>query len=192
LKIFGIGLAKTGTTSVSAALNILGIPSLHNYTFFHQRSAAEIVDLLPVSPFDRYDAFFDWPHPLGIFEKVAAAIPDSRFILTTREEEEWLQSCLIHVLHTRVTRQEGWAHIDTVTLEREHELLIVRALEWGKWNPGRLLVFDVKEGWGPLCKFLGKHVPEMPFPSENSGIGRLEEILAHYQAKQNNNVRGPK
>mmetsp|Transcript_102195 Transcript_102195/g.318307 ORF Transcript_102195/g.318307 Transcript_102195/m.318307 type:complete len:322 (-) Transcript_102195:128-1093(-) len=30
--------------------------------------------------------------------------------------------------------------------------------------PERLLVFDVKDGWGPLCKFLGVEVPDVPFP----------------------------
>ncbi len=32
----------------------------------------------------------------------------------------------------------------------------------------RLLVFDVAEGWGPLCRFLGVPVPERPFPRVNS------------------------
>jgi len=33
--------------------------------------------------------------------------------------------------------------------------------------PERLLVFDVKEGWGPLCDFLGVEVPDEPFPHLN-------------------------
>jgi len=32
----------------------------------------------------------------------------------------------------------------------------------------RLLVFDVREGWGPLCEFLGRPVPETDFPRTNS------------------------
>lgn len=31
----------------------------------------------------------------------------------------------------------------------------------------RLLEFELKDGWGPLCEFLGKEVPEVPFPHEN-------------------------
>ena len=31
----------------------------------------------------------------------------------------------------------------------------------------RLLVFEVKEGWEPLCKFLGLPVPATPFPRTN-------------------------
>ncbi|CAK8679951.1 unnamed protein product [Clavelina lepadiformis] len=31
--------------------------------------------------------------------------------------------------------------------------------------PGKLLVYDVRQGWAPLCKFLGKEIPDKPFPS---------------------------
>jgi hypothetical protein len=33
--------------------------------------------------------------------------------------------------------------------------------------PERLLVYEVQEGWGPLCEFLGVPEPEEPFPSRN-------------------------
>ena len=33
--------------------------------------------------------------------------------------------------------------------------------------PEKLLVFDVREGWGPLCSFLGIEVPDRPFPRLN-------------------------
>ena len=33
--------------------------------------------------------------------------------------------------------------------------------------PERLLVFDVREGWDPLCEFLGLEVPDEPFPHLN-------------------------
>jgi hypothetical protein len=31
----------------------------------------------------------------------------------------------------------------------------------------KLLVMDIKEGWEPLCKFLGKPIPSEPFPHVN-------------------------
>jgi hypothetical protein len=34
--------------------------------------------------------------------------------------------------------------------------------------PERLLVFSPKDGWGPLCAFLGVPVPSEPFPRVNS------------------------
>lgn len=33
----------------------------------------------------------------------------------------------------------------------------------------RLLVFDVRQGWEPLCSFLGVEVPDEPFPHLNDG-----------------------
>jgi hypothetical protein len=32
----------------------------------------------------------------------------------------------------------------------------------------RLLVYQVSDGWGPLCEFLGLEVPDAPFPQVNS------------------------
>merc|ERR1712223_1318980 len=47
----------------------------------------------------------------------------------------------------------------------------------------RLLVFSVKEGWEPVCKFLGLPVPEEPFPNVNDssmiqGYFRQKKIMA--------------
>lgn len=33
--------------------------------------------------------------------------------------------------------------------------------------PERVLNLDLKEGWAPLCEFLGREVPEVPFPRKN-------------------------
>ncbi len=41
----------------------------------------------------------------------------------------------------------------------------------------KLLVFEVTQGWGPLCKFLGKAVPEQPFPNVNDS----QELAGHVQ-----------
>src|ERR671910_1325040 len=45
--------------------------------------------------------------------------------------------------------------------ERHNEAVRLRV------PPERLLVFDVREGWAPLCDFLGVEVPEKPFPCLN-------------------------
>jgi len=38
-----------------------------------------------------------------------------------------------------------------------------------------LLVWNVKEGWEPLCEFLGEPIPEVPFPHANK-TGDMEYI----------------
>jgi len=42
----------------------------------------------------------------------------------------------------------------------------------------KLLEYSVKEGWGPLCKFLDVPVPDVEFPHKNKGGGIIKEYLA--------------
>jgi len=42
--------------------------------------------------------------------------------------------------------------------------------------PERLLVFNVADGWAPLCRFLEAPVPETPFPRSNP----RDEFWAHF------------
>ncbi len=43
-------------------------------------------------------------------------------------------------------------------------------------DPARLLVFNVSEGWGPLCRFLKLPVPSESFPNSNSRDEFLKRI----------------
>ncbi len=42
--------------------------------------------------------------------------------------------------------------------------------------PERLLVFNVAEGWAPLCEFLEVPVPDTPFPRSHP----RDEFWAHF------------
>lgn len=42
--------------------------------------------------------------------------------------------------------------------------------------PDRLLLFQLEDGWEPLCKFLGKPVPEVPFPRVNESAALREKL----------------
>ena len=48
--------------------------------------------------------------------------------------------------------------------------------------PDKLLVYHVSEGWEPLCKFLGKEVPDTPFPHENIAGRLMDDLLARHPA----------
>jgi Sulfotransferase domain len=43
--------------------------------------------------------------------------------------------------------------------------------------PERLLVFDVREGWAPLCDFLGVEAPDGPFPRLNEAREMRRRLL---------------
>ena len=42
--------------------------------------------------------------------------------------------------------------------------------------PEKLLIMDIKDGWKPLCEFLGKPVPNQPMPHANEAKS-MERIL---------------
>jgi hypothetical protein len=48
-----------------------------------------------------------------------------------------------------------------------------------------LLVFDAREGWGPLCNFLGVEVPSQEFPHANRGenFAKMLEMMISMAAK---------
>ncbi|XP_076801689.1 uncharacterized protein LOC143446090 isoform X1 [Clavelina lepadiformis] len=48
--------------------------------------------------------------------------------------------------------------------------------------PDKLLVYDVRQGWEPLCEFLGKEIPDKPFPRENIGGNVSDKLMATHPA----------
>jgi hypothetical protein len=40
----------------------------------------------------------------------------------------------------------------------------------------RLLEFRLEDGWGPLCEFLGKEVPDVPFPVKNKRAEHVQRV----------------
>lgn len=42
----------------------------------------------------------------------------------------------------------------------------------------KFLEYDVKQGWGPLCEFLGVSVPDRPFPRVDDWLEYKKEVEA--------------
>jgi hypothetical protein len=175
-KVFGIGLNKTGTSSLHEALKLLGYTSLHHggpETTARIRRAIE--ERKPVLHYldPRFDAFSDTAIT-RYYHLADVQYPGARFILTVRDIDGWLDSRRRHVEKNRRLKEVG---------RYQHSFLKV---ELGRWRaeyrrhygavqsyfanrPGDLLVLDIVGGdrWEPLCEFLGQPVPGAPFPVEN-------------------------
>jgi hypothetical protein len=91
-RVFGIGMHKTATTSLNAAFKILGYDSFH---WDRGDLAREIWDQMNAfersTTLERYYALSDLPMPL-LYQRLDKAYPGSKFILTVRNELEWLMS----------------------------------------------------------------------------------------------------
>lgn len=99
-KVFGIGLNKTGTSTLGQAGEILG----YRCTSWDRGLLEDVVlrgDFSRITQTVRkFDLFEDWPWPL-IYEELDQMFPGSKFILTTRKNENiWLESLMHHSLRT--------------------------------------------------------------------------------------------
>lgn len=179
-KIFGIGLSKTGTTSLDHALTALGFRSVHfaaDAQTFRQIEAADY----QLKLLERVDALTDIPL-VPYFRQLDRLYPDSKFILTLREASSWLASMerhyQAHPVHTatrpEVIRYFRLANYGSLTFNREHLLDVYddhvrRVTHYFRDRPQDLLVMNICEGdgWEALCPFLGKAAPPIPFPWAN-------------------------
>ena len=145
-----------------------------------RKDAGEAIDWRPL--LSQYRAIVDWPGAY-FWRELASAHPDAKVILTVRDPERWcdsIQATIFPLL--RQLEETGGESLpgDIVvertfarkTTDRAHVTSVFAAHNEAvreSIDPDRLLVFDVKEGWGPLCAFLGVPVPERePFPHANA------------------------
>jgi hypothetical protein len=192
LQVIGAGFGRTGTTSLKRALERLGFGPC-----YHMQTAMTLPGHSPfwrrakrrgTADFDRflrhYRSAIDWP-ACEFYAELMQQFPEARVILTVREPEAWYESVRatlwpidfalpwwfppsIRRMHDEVI----WnGRFDGRFLDRDHALAVYRAHveEVRRTVPAeRFLVFDVAEGWAPLCRFLDRPVPEgEPFPRLN-------------------------
>ena len=177
-KIFCIGLSKTGTSSLAAALNILGYRTKDNIGVgtYISEDLDSSVDLTII---DKNDAFTDTPIP-SFYQDLDIRYPNSKFILTVRELNGWLNSCRKQfnrqAVETRsdVVNQLFRDIYDTPFFEEEkftrgYQRFVERVLDYFRNRPDDLLVMDITAGedWEKLCPFLSKDIPDQPFPMTN-------------------------
>ncbi len=176
-KIFVIGLHKTGTTSLSMALKQL------DYRVMEQDIANPDLDQdklfeLATQHLDQFDAFRDDYWPI-LYQKVDKHFPGSKFILTVRPAEQWIQSVVRHFgsidsqmrdLFYGLASPEGNEAAYVERYEQHNQEVIT----YFKDRPYDLLVLNITEGdsWTKLCPFLGKDIPDVPFPDVNKGDTR--------------------
>lgn len=172
-KIFGIGFHKTGTTSLGAALEKLGYRVCGTVGGKDPDIARNVRSLIH-SLVPQYDAFQDNPWPL-FYEDFDRRYPGSRFILTVRSPETWIDSVVAHFgEHDTPMRYYiyGVGHPkghEEIFLERyRHHNDKVR--RYFRNRPEDLLILDITQGdgWDEICSFLGRDRPGIEFPRLNT------------------------
>jgi hypothetical protein len=118
MKVFGIGLNKTGTTTLAACLQELGFR--HTSCNLELTRNAAGGNLTPIFEHaDQYESFEDWPWPL-IYKELDQKYEDAKFILTRRTDASaWFSSLKRHALRTGPTEYREVAYGYPMPLGKE-------------------------------------------------------------------------
>ena len=195
LKVVGAGLGRTGTNSLKLALEeLLGGPCYHMFELiahpqqvplWERALRGEEVDW--ASLFEGYSATVDWPG-CAFWRNLADANPDAPVLLSTRDSAQtwWAsmeqtvvpalqgpmlsdqpelmrgQAMVLELFRTRFT--PDFADRDAAIAAYDRHCEAVRR----EIPADRLIEWQPRDGWRPICSQLGLPAPDRPFPHENA------------------------
>jgi hypothetical protein len=192
IQVIGAGVGRTGTYSLKLAINQLGLgPCHHMEAVLHNMptqvplwSAALNGEPDWNAIYDGFESAVDWP-TAAFFRDLLKAFPSAKFILTERDPDNWADSFGATIYKLLAGRDEGppemkaWLDManDTIDktgfpagLDRDQlaQAFVAHNEAVKATIPAdQLLIYEVKQGWAPLCEFLGVPVPAGEFPRTN-------------------------
>jgi hypothetical protein len=200
ISVIGAGVGRTGTASLKLALNQLGLGPCHHMdevianlpTHVPLWAAAAKGNPDWTAVFKGYNSAVDWP-VASFYRDLHKEYPKAKFILTVRSPESWYAS-FSETIYKLISApdvpppMQAWLAMGLAVLGKAGFVLgldeaglkaafaahneAVKAAIPAK----QLLVYEVKQGWEPLCAFLGKPVPLEPFPRTNDRAEFWERI----------------
>ncbi len=192
INVIGAGVGRTGTNSLKLALNQLGCGPCHHMDEVIQNLPTQVPlwaaaangnpDWAAV--FKDYNSAVDWP-VASFYRELHKAYPTAKFILTIRSPESWHASfsetiyMLLGMGDKLPLPMQAWLAMGLAVLAKAgfvlgldeaglkaaftaHNEAVKSAIP-----AKQLLIYEVKQGWEPLCAFLGKPVPSEAFPRTN-------------------------
>ena len=196
MKVIGAGFGRTGTLSLKAALERLGVGRCHHMSelfanpeqpeMWRQVVEGERSDWDTI--FAGYGATVDWPG-CAFWRELMDHFPEATVLLSVRDPGRWHES-VMSTIYNSLTRDVPadvpafvHAHVAlarTLVLERtfdgrlhdrDHAIAVFERHneEVKRSVPAeRLLVYEASEGWGPLARLLDVPAPDEPFPRVNT------------------------
>jgi hypothetical protein len=191
LKIIGAGFGRTATLSLKYALERLGFGPCHHMSEVISNAAqtalwSDVTDGKPDfgAIFSGYSSAVDFPTS-AYWQDVLATYPNSKVVLNLRDPDDWYESFSQTILPL-ILDKSSWPEAATPWFKMIEKVIIGKALG-GKTDKtgilaayreneatvralaktGRALVFQPRDGWQPLCTFLGVEVPTDPYPKSN-------------------------
>ncbi len=195
MKILGVGLQKTGTTTLGASLNLMG----YRHQSYAVRAAemythGSIEELLIWT--DRFDSFDDVPWAL-LYQEFDQRHPGSKFVLTRRRSTEaWFTSLRKHI--ARLGRKSATLEMNQAIYGRpdpqndkpgaiavyEQHLRSVREYFADRPEDFIELCWEDGHGWQELAGFLGRPAPAQSFPHANKAPGFWQMLRQRWRLRK--------
>lgn len=203
LGVIGAGVGRTGTYSLKLALNQLGFgPCYHMEEVIldmprklpmWQAAVSDTPDWQQI--YDGYASAVDWP-TASYYQELHNTYPEAKFILTHRDPDTWVDSfsATIYEILSNIPEapepMRPWLEMTVKVLEKANISLGLtpehlraafeahNAAVRAAIPASQLLVYQVKEGWEPLCAFLDAPVPDDPFPRTNDRTEFWDKVAA--------------
>jgi hypothetical protein len=196
LEVIGTGFGRTGTHSLKLALEQLGFGPCHHMWEVYEshdyllpiwmKAAHEGVTPNWDEIFEDFGSTVDWPTDF-YWRELVDHYPRAKVVHTTRTPESWVKSAMSTIFVSMSERNEkkgaaralstmAWELIVMQTFggridEFDHLADVFRKHDEAVKDyvaPDRLLVYEISEGWEPLCRHLGVPVPDEAFPRTNT------------------------
>ncbi|AGL19423.1 sulfotransferase family protein [Actinoplanes sp. N902-109] len=199
MDVIGAGFGRTGTLSLKTALEQLGFgPCMHMLPLLDDPGRAALFQRAADGDGHALGkalagcrSTVDWPGTF-FWRELVAAHPDAKVILTVRDPGKWYESACNTIFQAAqhapagVEVQVGMTHrivwegtFGGRFTDRDHAIRVFEehnAAVRREVPADRLLEFEVKDGWAPLCEFLGVPVPGTDFPRTNDSAAFQERL----------------
>lgn len=184
-RIFGIGLSRTGTKSLTRALEHLGYRTIH-----YPHDPATLAELsnsvFRLTVLEAFEAVTDIT-ATPYYAQFDREYPGSKFVLTVREIDDWLTSMEAHFdrlgpyLESHPDMRPftdficaavyGTHSFHRGRMRWVYETHVGNVRRYFERRPDDLLEIDIcgDAGWDQLCSFLDRPMPDMAFPFLNRG-----------------------
>jgi len=188
-QIFGIGLGRTATHSLNAALNRLG---------YHTSHMPDLNSRIPLKiALSHYDGGTD-SSVAANYKALERTFPTAKFILTVRDKQSWLTSCEQHFQPLPVCGNSkrdhaslrshlyGATSFDRCLWETNallHMSSVITHFSGSEHRRSKLLVMNIangRDGWQQLCQFLHISIDSLP----SNSLGTFPHITTESQHLQ--------
>lgn len=191
LEVIAAGLGRNATFTMKFALEKLGFGPCHHMVEVFADARRQVplwIEAAGGNPdwdaiFDGFRASSDYPSA-SFWRELADYYPEAKVVLTTRDPDSWFESVSATIFSPGMQDSLKGSPVEVMMngavfgpfgggdiTDRafmtdwyaQRNQLVIDTIA-----PERLLVFQPKDGWEPLCEFLGVDVPDLPFPRVNS------------------------